>query len=287
MKFFVWLRAFGAAWLLAAPIACAAPHPVRSQAAPGTLRFAVYGDTRDGHAVHRKIVEQILKASPDFVIQTGDLVGHANSRAQWTTYDNITGDMRKAVPVYPTRGNHDIGGTAFEDRFTAVTSSGNKLWYSFDRGDNHFIGLAIDEETRYDAKSPQYQWLVRDLSAAHQKSRHIFVAFHVGPYSIGSHGSDLTVRETLCPLFDQYGVDVVFNGHDHIYYHTKRTTIHYIVTGGGGAPLYYPDPQKGAIAGDKWERTHNFVICDVKDGNIEINAYRDDGTPIEHFTANR
>jgi len=60
-------------------IAGAAAALLMSSPAPGgqdntPFRFAVYGDTRDGHAVHRNIVAQIIKANPAFVLQTGDLV---------------------------------------------------------------------------------------------------------------------------------------------------------------------------------------------------------------------
>lgn len=251
------------------------------------FRFVVYGDTRDGHEAHRGIVAQVTKANPAFVIQTGDLVHRGTDESLWKTYDDITSNMRSRIPVYPARGNHDVGGTGYEERVTAPTTSGNKLWYSFDKGNSHFVALAVDEYTPFDAKSPQHRWLEADLAAAHNKARHIFVFFHVPPYSIGSHGSDMVVRRVLCPLFEKYGVSAVFNGHDHIYYHTVRDGIPYIVTGGGGAPLYYPDPKKGAIAGDKWERAYNYLVCDVTGDKVDVTARRIDGTPIEHFVLTR
>jgi acid phosphatase type 7 len=273
----------GGLLLIAALIAGAsflAPPPPAAQ----PFRFAVYGDTRDGHDAHRNIVAQIIKANPVLVLQTGDLVHSGGDASQWKIYDDITGEMRTRFPVYPARGNHDNGGTGFDDRETAPFTSGNKRWYSFDKGNCHFIALSIDEYTPYDANSPQYAWLKADLAAAQNRARHIFVFFHVGPYSIGSHGSDMTVRRTLCPLFEQYGVRAVFTGHDHLYYHTRRNGIHYIVSGGGGAPLYYPDPKKGAIDGDKWERANHYLICDVNGDKIDVGVYRLDGTPIEKFT---
>jgi hypothetical protein len=42
----------------------------------------------------------------------------------------------------------------------------------------------------------------------------------------------------LVPLFEQYGVDAVFSGHSHAYERYAYNGIQYIVTGGGGAPLY-------------------------------------------------
>jgi len=46
------------------------------------------------------------------------------------------------------------------------------------------------------------------------------------------------VREALTPLFERYGVDIVFNGHHHNYQRSLVHGVTYIVTGGGGAPIY-------------------------------------------------
>jgi 3',5'-cyclic AMP phosphodiesterase CpdA len=249
------------------------------------LRFVVYGDTRDGHDMHRKIVALIMKQKPEIVLQTGDLVNRGSKEDLWKIYDDITGEMRKQVPVYPARGNHDLGGPGYEDRVTVPFASGNKLYYSFDRANCHFIALAVDEHFAYAPDSEQYRWLIGDLKAVNRKKTpHIFVFFHVPPYSIGLHGSDEDVRRALCPVFKQYGVQMVLNGHDHNYYHTTRDGITYIVTGGGGAPLYPVDPGKGAIAGDRYESVHNIVIVEVKGEMVAVTALRDDGSQIDRFT---
>jgi Icc-related predicted phosphoesterase len=249
-----------------------------------SLRFVVYGDTRDGHDIHRKLVALIMKQQPDLVIQTGDLVNRGSKEELWKIYDDITGEMRRKVPVYPARGNHDVGGPGYEERVTAPFSSGNKLYYSFDKANCHFVALAVDEHTSYGPDSEQYKWLVEDLEAsAKRKPAHTFVFFHVPPYSIGSHGSDLDVRKTLCPVFQKYGVRAVLNGHDHNYYHTTRDGITYIVTG-GGAPLYPVDPGKGAIPGDKYESVHNIVVCEVKGNLVAFTALREDGSMLDRFS---
>lgn len=248
------------------------------------LRFVIYGDTRDGHDIHRALVAMILKQKPDFVIQTGDLVDRGSKPDLWKIYDDVTGDMRRKVPVYPARGNHDVGGPGYEERVTAPFTSGTKLHYSFDRSGNHFIALAIDEHTDYSPESEQYKWLIEDLEAARRRRpAHIFVFFHVPPYSIGAHGSDLDVRKTLCPVFDKYLVTAVFNGHDHNYYRTMRSGILYLVTGGGGARLY-PVHADQAQPGDAFESVHNIVVCDVVGPKVSITAYRQNGSVIERFT---
>lgn len=249
-----------------------------------SLKFCIYGDTRDGHDMHRKIVKLMGSQNPEFIIQTGDLT-HSGTKAQWKIYDEITTPLRSKIPFYIARGNHDPNGKTYEEHMTASFSSGNKYYYSFDRGNAHFIALSIDEETPYNADSPQYKWLVSDLEKTRTtRPQHLFVYFHVSPYSIGAHGSDLTVRQTLCPLFEKYGVQAVFTGHDHNYYHTKRNGVHYIVTGGGGAPLYPVDPDKGAISGDKYESVNNCVVCEITGKLVAFTALRADGTVLDRFS---
>lgn len=285
------LLLFGAQGVFAAdrPItkngACLAQEGETGAGKPQTLHFCVYGDTRDGHAMHRKVLALMLKQQPEFILQTGDLVHDGSSHRLWQIYDSITGEARKTVPFYPARGNHDPGGPGYAARVTTPFTSGNKLWHSFDKADCHFICLAVDEETAYAAGSAQNKWLRNDLETTRKTHpAHIFVFFHVPPYSIGSHGSDLEVRRQLCSLFVRYGVEVVFNGHDHNYYRTRRDGVTYIVTGGGGAPLYPVNPNRGAIEGDHYESVNNGVVCDVSGKQITLTALRADGTTLDRFT---
>ena len=246
------------------------------------LHFAVYGDTRDGHEMHKKIVADIAGQRPQFVIVTGDCVAIGADNGLWHIWDDITLNLRRASVFYMARGNHDVGGPGYEARMVAPFSSGNRLYYSFDRENCHFA--AVDCYSAYNTGSAQYKWLEKDL-AAHQNSRFRIVYFHEPPYSIGSHGSNVVIRGALCPLFKKYHVNAVFNGHDHNYYRTNRDGIMYLVTGGGGAPLYPCNPKtKGAIAGDKWEKVNNYVVCDIVGSQMRVTAYRSDNTPIETFT---
>src|SRR6185436_2948242 len=117
----------------------------------------------------------------------------------------------------------------------------------FDYGPVHFVSL--DTETAFldpARRQAQIAWLQADLAATTREWKVFF--FHRPPYSTGAeHGSDLTIRNTFGPIFEQYGVQLVLNGHDHDYERTVpiRTSadpslqaVTYIVTGGGGAPPY-------------------------------------------------
>ena len=269
----------------------AGPSPVRTihiayrGAVQSGFRFAAYGDTRDGHEVHRKLVALIGKERPDFVVNTGDLVNRGTRAELWKIFDDIISPLRKSTLYFAVPGNHDWGDTEFMKRFPAQTTlAGKHSFFSFDHGGSHMVALSVDEHTDYDAGSEQYKWLQQDLAANRPKAKHIFVFFHVPPYSIGNHASDLDVRKALCPLFEKYHVDAVFNGHDHLYYRTTRHGVLYVVTGGGGAGLHSPDPSKGAISGDKYEKVNHYVVVDVSGSGIKVKAIRADGTVLDSFS---
>jgi predicted phosphodiesterase len=273
-------------FLTGAAIAAGAPSALRALGddAPRPLRFVVYGDCRDGHDMHRKLVALMLKQNPDMVWQTGDLVHRGTEEDLWKTYDEIVVELRKKSQLYTVRGNHDFGGGGYAARMTLPIDSGNKDYYSVNRANCHFVALDVDENTEFGPGSDQHKWLVSDLKAAKGKARHIFVFFHVPGYSIGSHGMNTEVQQKLCPVFKEFGVRIVFTGHDHNYYHTTRDGVPYVVSGGGGAPLYDCYPEKGAIAGDKWEKVNHYCLVDVKADTVQVQAIRADGTLIEKFS---
>ena len=66
-----------------------------------------------------------------------------------------------------------------------------------------------------------------------------------------------------------------------MYYRTKRDGIVYIVTGGGGAPLYEDRHPELMLPGDFGETIHHFCIADVFEDRIDITAYRHDLTKLD------
>ncbi len=73
-------------------------------------------------------------------------------------------------------------------------------------------GIPLDTE--------QYKFAVNDLEKANNSSSidWIIVMFHKPFYSsITSHIQEYIMREKYQPIFDKYGVDIVLQGHNHIY----------------------------------------------------------------------
>ncbi len=135
------------------------------------------------------------------------------------------------TPLFSTIGNHEVlsfGGAPYFDIFTLPENgeggglaSGTEAYYSFNYGNVHFVCLDSEKASRA-VGGAMYNWLVTDLQANSQDWTIVF--FHQPPYSKGSHDSDSSsekhmrqMRENFVPVFDQYGVDLVFSGHSHAY----------------------------------------------------------------------
>jgi hypothetical protein len=154
------------------------------------------------------------------------------------------------------------GNAAFEDRYYRI-DYGPLTWITIDSSDgsphksaadtNYFLLGEHDggEAPDFNPGSMQYRWLEAQLADAQGKSRFTFVQFHHVPYSVGPHGfpagfgrgedtqSGQAMR-VLLPLFEKYGVDAVFCGHDEIYEHSIVNGIHFYDVGIGGDGLRQP-----------------------------------------------
>jgi predicted phosphodiesterase len=252
----------------------------RTAALSGTqtaFTFVAFGDTRTNADAHQRVVDSILELAPDFVLHVGDFVEDGNVAGQWTTFFTIEQDLLRQAPLFGVLGNHDNDSVKYLDAFHFP---GNERWYSFDYGNVHFVALEIDGDSNYDPGSGQALWLENDLAHTGQQWKVVF--FHVPPYSSGAHGSDLGVRTALEPLFAQYGVDLVFNGHDHDYERSVANGIVYIVAGGGGAPLGLKVNSNPASA--YFTSTYQSVLVTVTGSVLTTTAVRSDGLRFDEFT---
>lgn len=243
--------------------------------------LAVYGDTRTNQNDHRAVVNQMIQHKPDLVLNTGDLVENGNVLSQWDIFFDTTKDLMKNVPYYPSLGNHENNSQNYYDFFYLPEGGGKEKeqWYSFNYGNAHIVSL--DSNVRSSAE--QLGWLEEDLARVADKVQWIFAFFHNPPYSSSSHGSEYLLLANWIELFEKYGVDMVFNGHDHIYERSLSNDIWYIVAGGGGAPLYAvnqkPNPKQVYA-----ETVLHFCKISITGSQLNYEMIRADGTVGDTFT---
>jgi hypothetical protein len=165
-----------------------------------------------------------------FMALNGDLVDVGMAEQQWDWLFGHAAPTLRALPFVPVSGNHDEDKGSFINHFhlshpaKAAVVSG--AYYSFDWSNAHFIILNTNEDSpEYADLTPeQVAWFVEDAQAAKKAgAAWIVVLMHKGPYSTSNHATDKDmtdphgIRTKFAPMLDDLGVDLVLQGHDHIY----------------------------------------------------------------------
>ena len=128
----------------------------------------------------------------------------------------------------------------------------------------------------------QYLWLEDDLRNIKENIKFVIAIFHHPPFSTGRHKEDgKKLRKTIIPLFEQYGVDIVFNGHEHNYERSLYNNIYYIVTGGGGALLY--KQARTSPYSQLFIRAYHFCKLFIINDQLIIEVYDIDSNLIDRF----
>ena len=293
-----------------APGDTAASAPARFEtlpAPPAPLRFAVYGDMRyPGHAAHRAVIAALAADAPALVINTGDLTDEGSQESNWQRYFDITAPLGAIAPVIPALGNHDTArrgeGAPKSWALFGMPTPAPPYWTSFDLGGVHFVILDTNDTVNVE----QREWLAHDLARARRHhTRGVFAFCHEPPWSHGLHGNSHRMIRDYAPLLAAGHTDVFFCGHDHIYERgigsTPKGKLVYVVTGGGGAPLYNPrcqptadgkpiGPPVGDVPGPLdpcpptvkvLTKTFHYILVTVGPDGIQLCPKRPDGTEVE------
>ena len=238
------------------------------------FRFGIYGDNRTNATDHASVVAGLKNMSPDFVLNTGDLADTITT-FNYLEFFSIEKALLYHTAIFPAPGNHDLG-SIYQGGFDRPN------WYSFRWGNAFFVSISASGADSYASGSTQYNWIEQQLSTAHADPtiQWLFVYHHFPVYSSDTtHGSTADMQTSLNPLYKQYGVDAVFNGHSHTYERDEKDGIEYYVVGGGGAPLY---SLGSAVAGQQYAAsTLSFLVADVNGGSLDLKAYKPDGTMID------
>jgi hypothetical protein len=244
-----------------------------------TFTFLVYGDTRSDPMAHARVVSAAVSTChPTFVLGTGDVVSSGSAgQSIWTKQFFKPADpLLRETWFAVTRGNHENANPLFLLYFEGPVSFQTEGYYSFDWGPVHVVTLNTNSD--YEPGSKQYRFLKRDLAGTSRPFK-VFFGHHPA-YSSGSHGSTKKMQDYLQPLFEENGVQLVFAGHDHTYERTIINGITYVVSGGGGAPLYGQERLKENPKSLVFRESYNFVQVDVTSDKLNLTAWAMDSSGV-------
>jgi len=274
---------------------------------PGTdFDLVVYGDNQPFAMTLKPAIDQILKHSPDLVLHVGDIVHEGTIEEYRYNYFMTASPLMRNVAHLHIAGNHEGHGLKLPfDAFFPVphrdpvmvegseVSPGPRTGY-FDYGNARFF--VLDSEREMGEGSDQLKWLNAMLEKTvknHPEITWLFASWHRPTYTEGNRVF-IGPREALQKVMKHWKVDIVWNGHNHLYEHFLQDEVVYIVTGGGGALLNgdvnggttYPDDNRIAA-----ESAFHIIHGTVGKTEATFQAIRaaDDrfgkaGTVIDTFT---
>jgi hypothetical protein len=251
----------------------------------GAFRFIVFGDDRSRNDVHRQMVARILAVgAPDLMVHTGDLVENGWDSSLWATFFDIERDLLKQTTLAPSLGNHERNTRDFYEFFRKELP-----YYSFNWGNAHFTvfnsdlpNVSASQIARDEFWARQTKWMEEDL-AANQKSDYRFVVAHHPPFTaVERRQGDNPHVTALVPLWEKYRVTAGLFGHDHNYQHYLKNGVHYVGSGGGGAPLYDVNKPDPAIT-QKVVSIENYVSISVNGKTAKVQAIDISGKIIDEF----
>ncbi len=247
--------------------------------------FLLYGDSRAYDDVHASLARLMLEDAKEFdanlVVHTGDIVSQGHQWNLWQDkFFSPADELISQVPIYPVPGNHELNAKLYYDYFDLPN---NEAWYHFRYGIVDFYG--VNSNVPYGPRSDQYKWLRSALKRGKAPWKIVFM--HHPPYSCTAsrknEGSPLVKH--LVPLFQRYGVDLVLLGHDHLYGRSANLKgVRYIISGGGGSPLYAPEVDSKMV---KCEKKYHYVRFHVENKSIRWLAIDPKDSIIEEFTIKR
>lgn len=266
-----------------------------------------------------KILDSAFSLYPDakFIVNTGDLVDQGDNSKQWQGMFDTGSKYLMNSYLMPASGNHEGMGTNATANFFVLpnlpeqdTSTG--VYYSYTYNNAHFAVLNsefLNEDEALD--EAQIEWLKKDMNDSNAMWK--FVVLHKAPYSQGSHYKDddvCAIRDQLSVLMPQLGIDMVFQGHDHVYMRTAslinnekeaaeitylekdgnvyKTKVlpkgtSYVISGCAGVKTYLEnDSSKTDKYFPRGEKvlaleTPMYSVVEIENGILYFNAYTVDG----------
>jgi len=270
------------------------------------LRFVVGGDMGgyppEDYPNTLPLLREAAKRDPQFAVVGGDIAyAGANLRRveRWDKWFEAWSEVMVtsdgcAIPVVAAIGNHDANDESMETPakrapfYVAFFRSEPPYSYFTLQLADYARLFVLDSGYLAPASGTQSTWLAEELRAASDVPVKMAV-YHVPMYPAyrdfdGDHST--WERESWLPLFDQYGMTVAFENHDHVFKRSFRLRDNRIDPSG---TLYLGDGCFGVkprpIPGDdRWylekraSQGHFWLVDIDREDGIEFQAVTPDGS---------
>ncbi len=257
------------------------------------LRFVAMGDSRTYPKDWAKVAGAVLKAKPDLVVFSGDMVNYGRNDWEWDEqYFAPAKEFFATIPYYAVIGNHERNAPVYNELFYTPSKDGKSRNWSQTINGVQLIG--IDGEQDFSADSENGKWLAKTLAGS--KAKFIFFFTHYPAFSSSMHGrldkktsrpKEKTVRQcqdVLVPLLTRYKATAFICGHDHIYERSELPGgLTHIISGGAGAPLRKKaeNAEKQNPYSKVFFSTLHYCIFEIEGDTCTMKAITPDGKTID------
>lgn len=267
----------------------------------------------------QRVTELGAEQDPTFHLHSGDTSYAEGDAHQWNLYLDQIGPMATKAPYMTVPGNHEReepqGFSQYDARFKMPTGEEGR-WWSFQYGNVLVVGInsertcmaqdastasatgdeADDCETssQIDPYEPQLAFVEATLATAAEDpsidwrilfSHHLF-------WSSSVHAGAKGLKEHYMPLLDEYNVDVVLQGHDHVYERSKiladsdltTTGTLYLTNGAAGSGNYDwagDQPQWSAVRDNEH---YGSIVLDIEGDRLDGSFVSLEEGAIDTFT---
>jgi Calcineurin-like phosphoesterase len=261
-------------------VACSSP--LESSSLPSSelnaKSFVVLGDWGTGLNASDRVAERMCKWRKkhpfNLVVTTGDNIYPSGSASDFEDnfFDPFSCLLDNGVRWRSALGNHDV-----------ITDNGqpelDEPAFGM-KARNYVVRMSGVRFVVANSNNIRRGWLRRKLGADEGDAWTI-VAFHHPVFSPGDHGSTPGFADWMPKLFARKGVDLVVNGHDHLYSVTRPVReIRYVVTGGGGTSLYDCHDEPHVVL---CRERHHFLYVRVDEDAMTVRAVPAKGKVFDRF----
>lgn len=241
------------------------------------VSFIVYGNSgnKNNTALRNTMLDSFPAHQPEFMIHTGNLLSGDNEEStdyfgpDWHLNVFMPAAAIASIPVYRTKGSHDIDRPDVEQAYVNAFPSQEKNHYSVIWGNVLLICLNNMAGNMKNYNIETRHWLNEEV-AKYPEARWKILFMHNAPWELKDKSSAISeLRNTMIEDFVKNGIDIVFTGRTANYSRLKPLSIKgmagnpvtFIATGGGGAKL--EDVRKDNKMLAKGLKEFNFCVVDI------------------------
>jgi len=295
---------------------------VTASAQPAPFRFIYLGDAQNGlNDQWPRTARAAYARAPDarFMVFAGDLLAEGYDDRLWEQWHAGLGFIAASVPPLAVPGNHDehrAPGSANPKKVMDVSA----LWrahfalpengptvpglegqnWCLDYQGVRFIGLDANpfanedyvESERARVQQAETAWL-EDL-LAHNLNRWTVVVAHQTFYSVAKDRDYPELRSKVAPILDRYHVDLVLQGHDHMYSRSRKLfggrvvgpaepgTIYVVSV--SGSKMYEVSDRYAALMEKMIPQVQLYHVVGVDGDRLMFESYTADGRRVDAFS---